>query len=506
MSRPTSTALATALAVCVAWLAPHSEVRGQLAPATTPDADAAPAPLASDGEPAAADGPPETRPEPASDPSSPVSPAPVATPSVAADSPNAVLDGVLPSGLRVIVARDATLPVAAVVLAVELGTEDDPGEQPGLVHALAFQLLQGNRELSPGRATAQVHDGGGLTMLAVGPAQIRYESLVPGSRLPAAIASEAQRLRAPTVNDTVWADSLRWARRAKARNWGAPRAAVAATHDAPGIDHDGRSVGTALTSMSSRAVAQAIATRFRYTRATLTVVAPGPVSDTWTQVEAAFSDLPSAQRSVPPRLTAPLKTHRGSAARTVAIDGAKGATFAWPVQPGPDAQLEAWVWCKALNRQRRGDDETSRARLRCHIDPDPRRTTLTVRASGVDDPEALLAARIARLTEGADDALIKKQADIVLHNDTVALRTPLALARRLAEAATGQGPVGVAVGTALARDRATMTGHDRLRTDPAAPMRFGPHLQSPAAIRLIDAKTKPAPPTPAAPTPAEVGS
>ena len=38
----------------------------------------------------------------------------------------------------------------AVVLAVEVGTRDDPDKLPGLVHALAYHLQQGNRELAPG--------------------------------------------------------------------------------------------------------------------------------------------------------------------------------------------------------------------------------------------------------------------------------------------------------------------------------------------------------------------
>src|SRR5690349_24486784 len=77
-------------------------------------------------------------------------PTPVEPVEVAA--PVEVIDVVLPCGLRVIAARDASLPVAAVVLAVEVGTRDDPEKLPGLVHALAYQLQQGNRELGPGEA------------------------------------------------------------------------------------------------------------------------------------------------------------------------------------------------------------------------------------------------------------------------------------------------------------------------------------------------------------------
>ena len=46
---------------------------------------------------------------------------------------------------------------------------------------------------------ALVHDRGGMASLAIGPAQVRYESLVPMSALSDVLWAESQRLRAPTV-------------------------------------------------------------------------------------------------------------------------------------------------------------------------------------------------------------------------------------------------------------------------------------------------------------------
>ncbi|MGB1274503.1 MAG: hypothetical protein ACPG77_02045, partial [Nannocystaceae bacterium] len=101
------------------------------------------------------------------------------------ESPETVIDGILPCGLRVLVARDLSLPVAAVVLAIETGSEDDPEPRSGLAHALAYHLMQGNRELAPGEALATAHDGGGMVALSTGSSQIRFESVVPLSRLDA---------------------------------------------------------------------------------------------------------------------------------------------------------------------------------------------------------------------------------------------------------------------------------------------------------------------------------
>jgi hypothetical protein len=108
-----------------------------------PPSTAAPADVADPAPEAAADS--------AADSAAPESPAADDASTVTRTPPDAPIEGaaaidaVLPCGVRVIVAEDDTLPVAAVVLAVETGPEDDPSDRPGLVHALAFHLLQGNR-------------------------------------------------------------------------------------------------------------------------------------------------------------------------------------------------------------------------------------------------------------------------------------------------------------------------------------------------------------------------
>ena len=122
------------------------------------------------------------------------------------------LETVLPCGLRVVTATDSSLPVAAVVLAIDVGTRDDPDGLRGLVHALAYQLQMGNRSLAPGAALAAVTDAGGWAGMSVGPTQVRYESLVPLSRLELVLRVEAQRLRAPTVNRALWLKSISYAR------------------------------------------------------------------------------------------------------------------------------------------------------------------------------------------------------------------------------------------------------------------------------------------------------
>src|SRR5690606_41541562 len=87
----------------------------------------------------------------------------------------------------------------------------------------------------------------------------------------------------------------------------------------------------------------------------------------------------------------------GTVPQTLEIAGESGERFVWPVAPDPASLGQATVWCKAINRQRRAPSDPARARLRCHLDVDPRRATLVLHATGVEDPKALVQARIERL-------------------------------------------------------------------------------------------------------------
>lgn len=421
-----------------------------------------------------------------------------------------LLDGVLPCGLRVIVAQDESLPVAAVVLALETGTEDDPPSQPGLVHALAYHLMQGNRELRPAGAPALVHDQGGIAGIAVGPAQVRYESLVPSSALPDVLWIESQRLRAPTVSDELWTSTLRWARRDTARAWRAPLAAMAAAHGAPGLEHEGRVVSKGLDDMVPRAVGLALAERFRYELATLVIVSPHPPEELRETIERLFSDLPQQPRRVRDR-SPRWRTEAAGVPKALALASESGSELVWPVAPDPASLLQATVWCKGLNRQRRHEGEPARVRVKCHLDVDPRRPTLIVEATGADDPVALVRSRIERL-EHEDAPLVERQRQAVRHEQTLELRTPLPLARRLAAAEASPAPTQATeavAAEAAAPEGSTPAPPTGWRTRPVAALtglavlaqpwtgrRFGPRLHLGAAIHLVAPTAPPTPETP----------
>jgi hypothetical protein len=347
---------------------------------------------------------------------------------VPAAKPDA-LHVVLPCGLRVIVAKDGSLPVAAVVLAVDVGTEDDPEERPGLIHALSYHLQQGNRELQPGQAVASAHDVGGIASMAVGHAQVRFESLVPVSQLDRTLWVESQRLRAPTVNETLWLKSLTYARSDRRPKYPVPANVLATAWQRPGLGHDGHAVGKALSKMKPADIEAELARLFDYRRATLVVVTPRDPKAVLDRVTSLFSELPQAKRDV-----AVVAPPPGTSAdpRQVEVPKQRGDTMVWPVPGTPDAKAWAQVTCASLNRQRRGPDDGPKSRLRCTFVDDARRPLLAVRASGVDDPVALAKTRLARVQAGEEAKTVGKQQARFRKRLESQLHLPLPLARHLA--------------------------------------------------------------------------
>ena len=376
----------------------------------------------------------------------------VTGPAVAGDGvKDIVVDALLPCGLRVLTARDMSLPVAAVVLAIETGSEDDPPQAPGLVHALAYQVLQGNRELRPGEAIAAAQDAGGLHGMATGLAQLRYESLVPATRLDALIWVEAQRLRFPTTAPQRWEQALGWAAGDERTGSRLRPEALAFVHGTPGLGHDGRAVGKSLAALVEGALAQQLAQKFSYTRATLVVVAPESPERLLEKISPYFADLPPMRRIAPIRRQGPrpaagaapagAASPAGSSGMspgtgvTVALARQRGHTFVWSVPPTPAANAWAAAICRAINRQKKAPepDEPRKARLGCDLEADPRRGVIILRPSGVEDPWALVRARLARLAPGGADAgLLQTQAATVSQALRLTQRTPQGLAQQLA--------------------------------------------------------------------------
>jgi hypothetical protein len=122
--------------------------------------------------------------------------------------------------------------------------------------------------------------------------------------------------------------------------------------------------------------------------------------------------------------------------------------------------------------------------MRCHLDEDPRRPALTLRATGVDDAWAFVQARIAAIADGRDARLVERELAVVRSALEFELRTPFGLARALARSAADAPPT-----TADKAERAVhlLTGLHDLR-DPSRFPEINDVLPGGAAVRLVAAR------------------
>ena len=376
-----------------------------------------------------------------------------------------VSEAILPAGLRVLVAQDSSLPVAAVTLAVEVGTEDDPPGLPGLIHALAYHLLQGNRELAPLGAARIVHDAGGRSTLAIGAGQVRYESVIPISILEDALWVEAQRLRAPTLDDELWEASLSAARRDRRSQAPAIREAMALAYGGQrGLAHDGFAVSAELEALTPQAVGQHLAESFRYDRSTLVVVSPLEPSAVVAKIRQAFTDLPPTPR-------ANLRTHFAPPTPPQApleLTGKPEDRILYALPTEGNERASALVLCHALNHLGSGSRPRGVGQIRCETDDDPRRGALWIRVTKVDDSHAALRSWLARLRTSDAAPIIETARQNLLAQRELEVATPLGLARRLAYADPAS-PVAVTLQGATLRDRRALTGEAALARIPVDP-------------------------------------
>ncbi len=489
ITRVTALLTASLMALGPAWAAPpkHAPQPESGAPGSpAPDSDAPPTTPATSAEESGASnvGPDARAADPAGD-------------SAAADAKDVAishaLEVTLPCGLRVVAAQDASLPVAAVVMAYEVGTEDDPKEFDGLVHALAYHLQMGGRDLAPGDAVGGIADVGGWASMAVGSAQVRFASLVPDSHLERAIWIESERARAPTTDDKLFKRALGQARGDGPLPGGVPRAALAAAWRRTSLQSSGRKPSAALSRMDNKALAAALAEHFELRAATLVIVSARPPAESIALARKTFSDLPAQPRrrrttpapdalrgqapgllagntAMPATAGTPDTSSGGvnldEAAKTGVIEGVKtsgetvalpppseviveraqGGAFVWPLAPTPSAIHWGQVLCDALGAQTRAKRQGSAAAaggakadgakpvedLRCRVDADPRRPAILLRL-GRGGPASLdgLRERLKSLRE-AELSMLVASANQRLRRQRARLDTSLGLAVELA--------------------------------------------------------------------------
>jgi zinc protease len=101
---------------------------------------------------------------------------------------------VLPNGLTVLVQRDTSAPVAAVVTHVRAGFFDEPDRWVGISHVLEHMFFKGTPSRGPGRIARETKAAGGYLNASTSYDHTSYYAVLPAARLPEALAIQADAL------------------------------------------------------------------------------------------------------------------------------------------------------------------------------------------------------------------------------------------------------------------------------------------------------------------------
>ncbi len=121
-----------------------------------------------------------------------------------ASSPPAWTTGVrrevLPNGLTVLVQRDRSAPVAAVVTHVKAGFFDEPDEWAGISHVLEHMFFKGTPTRGVGQIAKETKAAGGYLNASTTYDHTSYFAVLPAARLREAVTIQADALMHASVN------------------------------------------------------------------------------------------------------------------------------------------------------------------------------------------------------------------------------------------------------------------------------------------------------------------
>ena len=111
-----------------------------------------------------------------------------------------VVREVLPNGLTVLVQRDASAPVAAVITHVKAGFFDEPDRWQGISHVLEHMFFKGTPTRGVGQIARETKAAGGYLNAGTSYDHTAYYAVLPAGRLAEAVAIQADALMNATVD------------------------------------------------------------------------------------------------------------------------------------------------------------------------------------------------------------------------------------------------------------------------------------------------------------------
>lgn len=110
----------------------------------------------------------------------------------------------LANGLRVVVIRTGTAPVASVSLTYLAGSRESPPGFPGTAHAVEHMMFRGSPGLTADQINAILGSLGGVSNAYTGPVSTEYVATVPSGDLEILLRLEAVRMRGILADEGQW--------------------------------------------------------------------------------------------------------------------------------------------------------------------------------------------------------------------------------------------------------------------------------------------------------------
>ena len=252
---------------------------------------------------------------------------------------------VLPNGLTLLVQRDDSAPVAAVVTHVRAGFFDEPDEWAGLSHVLEHMFFKGTPTRGVGAVARETKGLGGYLNAGTGYDRTSYYVVVPARNLASAIDIQADALQRATLDGGELARELQVIIEEARRKRDTPSAVASETvHELLFDRHRIRRwrIGheEALAKFTATDLRAYYASRYVPARTIVSIVAAAPEDEMLAAARAAYGGWPARPADVPdgptepPRSGVRVRTLRGDVAQADLVLGWRGVP---PLDPAEAA-------------------------------------------------------------------------------------------------------------------------------------------------------------------------
>lgn len=220
----------------------------------------------------------------------------------------------LTNGLRVVLSRDTSVPVAAVYLLYDVGARTEEKGAAGFAHLCERLMFDGSANVKKGEYARYVQSNGGEVNASTHLDYTDYYEVLPSNKLALALWLESDRMRGLAVTEESLKNQKEAIRNERQRNYEnqAYRAALADKWPSLifGNPHNERSVMGSPDDLSAATVEDVtkfFRTSYAPNNAVLVISGDFAVADTKKLIEQYFGDIPAQPQPPRPALNEPAR-------------------------------------------------------------------------------------------------------------------------------------------------------------------------------------------------------